>query len=380
LRIIALIIKERVLIIALTFTALLVSSGIAFFVMPNWYASSVNAVPAKRSGSGLDALAGGLSSALKDVGLARVGGKSGSESYSFTVILNSRRMKDTIIKMYRLHEVFNLDSTALIELRKAYDEKVFVSNEADGNYVITVLHTDRQKAAEIAMKIYELGNVFADELFQAEARTGLGMMEKRFQQNDDSLASTRDSLSKFSRRYKLYAPLDQAKAAASAIADLRVQQYQQELRVDVARSIYGDQDAYTQVQRQALEKIGQQASRAENQPGLVGNFALGASSEISLEYMRLYADLEVYTKIKALLIPSLEQSRQDLQRHQPSLILLDPAVPADKKDSPKRSLIIGSATLGTLIFAVLFVVLRDRYRALRRTYTTLIGDEMQKLM
>jgi capsule polysaccharide export protein KpsE/RkpR len=378
-RIIALLVQERMLILALTLVAVLSSGVITYFFMPNWYASTVNAVPPRRAGGGLDALTGGLSSALKDVGLARVGSKSGSESYAFTVILNSRRMKDTIITLFKLHKIYDLDSNEWTDLRKMYDEHVFVTNEPDGNYLITALHTDRKAAAEMATKIYELGNQFADELFQQESRTSLVMMERRFAQSDKSLSDARDTLMRFSRRYKLYAPLDQAKSAASAIADLRVQQYKQELAVDISRSVYGEQDGYTQIQRQALEKINQQASRAENQSGFAGNFALSASSDITLEYMRLYADLEVFTKIKALLIPSMEQNRQDLQRRQPSLVMLDPAVPSDKKDRPKRSLIVGGATLGTLIFAIAFVILRDRFRALRGTYRALIESEMKKI-
>jgi uncharacterized protein involved in exopolysaccharide biosynthesis len=60
-------------------------------------------------------------------------------------------------------------------------------------------------------------------------------------------------------------------------------------------------------------------------------------------------------------------------------VMLDPAVVADKKDRPKRSLIVGGATLATLIFAIAFVVLRDRYRALRGTYKALIENEMKKI-
>ena len=75
----------------------------------------------------------------------------------------------------------------------------------------------------------------------------------------------------------------------------------------------------------------------------------------------------------------MEQNRQDLQRRQPSLVMLDPAVPSDKKDRPKRSLIVGGATLGTLIFAIAFVILRDRFRALRGTYRALIESEMKKI-
>jgi tyrosine-protein kinase Etk/Wzc len=375
LRIVALLLRESRLIIILTLVAAVVSAICSFVFLPNWYASSVNAVPPRRASSGLESLTGGLSSALKDIGIAKVSGKSASEGYSLTVIFNSRRMKDTIIQLYRLHELYRLDSTEMTNLRKEYDNYIFVTPEAEGNYMITALHTDRNKAAEIANKIYELGNTFADEVFQAESRLGLGLLEKRFKQAEDSQLSARDTLVRFSRRYKLFSPIEQAKAAAGALADIRVQQYRQELNVDLSSALYGEADPTTQLQRGVLRKVQQQASKAENQPGLAGDFALSSvGADVALEYMRLYADLEVYTKVKALLIPVIEQNRQDLSRRQPTLIMLDQAVPADTKDRPKRSLIIGGVTLAAFVFAVLFVILRDRYYAVRVLYKAMLSE------
>lgn len=377
LRILALLIQSRRLIIIVTLVGALSSALVSFLFLPNWYASNVNAVPPRRQGSGLEALSSGLSTALKDFGLAKVGKNTG-ETYSYSVILNSRRMKDTIIRLFQLHKIYRLDSTEWTDLRKEYDDHVFISNEADGNYLITALHTDRNEAVNMALKIYELGNIFADEIYQQEARTSLVLLEKRFQQADSSLTAARDTLLKFSRKYKLFSAIDQAKAAATAVADIRVQQYKQELGVELYRNIYGDNAPETNLQRDLLRKANEQASRAENQPGLAGNFALSSvGADVALEYMRLYADLEVFTKIKALIIPVIEQNRQDLSRRQPSLVMIDPPVPADKKDRPKRSLIVLGVTLATLAFVIAFVILRDRYLAVRESYKRALDEAMK---
>ncbi len=376
-RIFALLLQSKRLILVVTLVAALTSAVVSYFFLPNWYASTVNAVPPRRQGSGLEGLTSGLSSALKDFGLAKVGKNTG-ETYSYSVILNSRRLKDTVIRLFRLHTIYRLDSTEWTDLRKEYDNYVSVSNEADGNYLITALHTDRNEAARMAMKIYELGNYYADEIFQQEARTSLALLDKRFAQADSSLVAARDTMVRFSRRYKLFSALDQAKAAATAVADIRVQQYRQELSVELSRALYGDNDPATGVQREMLRKANEQASRAENQPGLAGNFALSTvGADVALEYMRLYADLEVFTKIKAIIIPVIEQNRQDLSRRQPSLIMLDPPVAADKKDRPKRSLIVLGATLAAFAFAIAFVILRDRYYAVRSQYKAILSKALK---
>jgi capsule polysaccharide export protein KpsE/RkpR len=376
-RVFALLLQSKRLILVVTLVAALTSAVVSYFFLPNWYASTVNAVPPRRQGSGLEGLTSGLSSALKDFGLAKVGKNTG-ETYSYSVILNSRRLKDTVIRLFRLHTIYRLDSTEWTDLRKEYDNYVSVSNEADGNYLITALHTDRNEAARMAMKIYELGNYYADEIFQQEARTSLALLDKRFAQADSSLVAARDTMVRFSRRYKLFSALDQAKAAATAVADIRVQQYRQELSVELSRALYGDNDPATGVQREMLRKANEQASRAENQPGLAGNFALSTvGADVALEYMRLYADLEVFTKIKAIIIPVIEQNRQDLSRRQPSLIMLDPPVAADKKDRPKRSLIVLGATLAAFAFTIAFVILRDRYYAVRLQYKAILSKALK---
>jgi capsule polysaccharide export protein KpsE/RkpR len=355
-------------IVLMTTVAASVSAAVAFLLLKNEYKATVNAVPPRRTGSVLDNLSGNISSTLKDFGLTKLtGGKS--DGYTQAVILESRRMQDTLIKLFQLAKEYDIHDTNMIDLRKELSEHLSISIEDEGNYTVSVWHTNPAVAAQMANKVIELGNYFATEIFQAEARVALHLLEKRYALDVENLERSRDSLLRFSRRYKLFSPLDQAKGAASALAELRLQRYKQELAADMATTVYGAQDPYTQAQRRLLEQITTQQQRAESQPGLAGDFALaGAGSDIALEYARLLADVEVAMRIKSILLPMIEQARQDVERTQPALYVLDPAVAPNKKDRPKRALIVGGIALGTLVLSAFFVLLRDKFLALRTQY------------
>jgi tyrosine-protein kinase Etk/Wzc len=374
LRILALLISQRRLILVVTLVATLVAAAGSWLLLDNWYLATVSAVPPRRSGSVLDGLTGNISSTLKDFGLTKLaGGKT--DGYTHVVVLQSRRMQDTIIKIFQLAKFYDFPDTAAIELRKKLSEDLFIGMEDEGNYIVNALHKDPRVAAAMANKVIEVGNVFATEIFQAEARVGLGILEQRIAQEDSKLTTARDSLVHFSRRYKLFSPLDQARGAATALADVRVQRYKQELAAEMAETIYGSQDPYAQAQQKLLREVQSQQNRIETEPGVAGDFSLkGIGADVVLEYTRLFADVEVSTRLRAILLPMIEQARQDIHRVTPSLYVLDPAVPPNKKDRPKRSLIVVAAAVGAFLLTALFVILRDRFFALRHHYRAVVQE------
>jgi capsule polysaccharide export protein KpsE/RkpR len=375
LKVLALLVSQRRLLMWSVILSAVLSAGISWFFLPNWYAATVNALPPRRTGSVLDGLSGSISSTLKDFGLTKLsGGKV--DGYSHLVILQSRRMQDTLIQLFQLAKLYDIDSTKQTDLRKELDEHLSIAQETEGNYTVTAWHTDPHEAARMANKVIELGNLFANEIFQAEARANRQLLERRFKTDEQNLFQARDSLLKFSKKYKLYSPLDQAKAAASALADLRVQRYKQELATEMYATTYGANDPATQAQRKLLANLQAQEERAFSQPGLAGEFAIGnVGSDVALEYMRLYTDVEVFTKIKTLLLPMMEQAVQDEQRMMPALYVLDPAVAPDKKDRPKRSLIVLGTTFGTFVLVALYIVLRERWLSLRERYRAIVAEQ-----
>ena len=70
--------------------------------------------------------------------------------------------------------------------------------------------------------------------------------------------------------------------------------------------------------------------------------------------MRYFREVELQGKIMEFILPMYEQSKIEEQKSIPTVVVIDPAVPAQLKDSPKRMFII----LGVFsLFAIIFLVI-----------------------
>jgi uncharacterized protein involved in exopolysaccharide biosynthesis len=78
----------------------------------------------------------------------------------------------------------------------------------------------------------------------------------------------------------------------------------------------------------------------------------------------MFAEYETYTKVKAFLLPMLEEQKINAYRKTFSFIILDEAVPPDVKDGPRRSLYLLGAFFGSLFLGILFVVVLVQYKEL----------------
>ena len=156
----ALIFRNKWFVILFTIIATGISTSVAFY-LPVWYKSTINVVPPKNPADG-DGMGSGISSALKDFGLTKLGGAKG-ESYSFSVILNSRTVIDSIIRIYNLHTVYDLPQTSMTKIREEFIANVDITIEKDGNYAISIWDTDAitmsaETDAELLIMEVPMGN------------------------------------------------------------------------------------------------------------------------------------------------------------------------------------------------------------------------------
>lgn len=348
------------------------ASVFAVLQLPNWFGATVNLVPPKSSAAG--GLASGISSALKDFGLSKLTG--GDDGYSYIVVLQSKRLQDSLIARFNLAEEYDIPKNEMSLVRAALEENLDITYEKEGNYTITAWHTDPVKAAEMANAAAEIASSIANEIVRTEAVDNRKYAEQRLLENKKSFEQAADSLKNFTRRYKIFAPPEQAAAAATAIADMKAQVLQQEIIVQSYESYLGKDDPATVQQKQLLANLRSQATKVESQPGFVGDFPIEKGSEVAVEYTRLVTDVEVYAKLKAFILPMLEQYKLDEQRALPNLYVLDAATPPDKKGRPKRSLIVAGAAFGSFVITIMFVFFWDRYRVLKQTYPYVFNGKM----
>ncbi len=350
--------KQKRLIVLFVVIATIASVVISLLI-PNEYTAKANAVPPKTSASSLDNLLGGITSTLRDIGLAKLGGK-GESIYSFLVILDSRAVKDSIIKKYRLDTVYNIPMTKMTKLRKAFEQNLEITLEVEGNYYISFTDRDPRRAADIVNDYVEISNYVAQQVAHEEARFSRNFIEKRLEGIEATLNQLVDSLQRYSKEYLIFSPMEQAKAISSSYAELKATKIAQEVIYDMLKMRYGENDPLTLSQKSIVDNLRSKLYEFENKPGYVGNFPLTKAAKVSSDYLRLYSDIEAFLKVKAFLLPVLEEMKLNEVRQYQSLIFLDRATPPDQKSRPKRSLIVLGTFFGS--FVLIWFSLMAYYR------------------
>lgn len=359
-------------------TVIIASSASVFFSlrMPNWYSATVNTVPSQSQGGIFDNMMGGLSSALKEFGMTKLGGQSG-ESYDFIVLMQSRTLKDSLIDKFNLADEYEIPDSMRSKIYSALEDNIEITYEKEGNYTVTILSKNRHKAVDMVYYFINVVNWLAQKVAHEDASMNRKYLEDRIIQTDSLIVAISDSLSKFSKKNLLFSVEEQAKASSTAYADLKSELIKQETIYEMYKNRFGQNDAFTKTMGELVNSLRSKLDDAIKLPGFSGNFSMENAAGVGIEFVRLSAEYETFTKVKSLLMPMLEEARLEEIRKTQSLIVVDSPILADKKVKPKRSLIVLGFVFGTFFVCIIFVVLLDGYKNFRKRYKILKNNYQQ---
>jgi uncharacterized protein involved in exopolysaccharide biosynthesis len=322
-----------------------VLAGGVSFLLPKWYVSSGTVLPPRSQGVGS---LGSLSSLLRDFAPVGGGGRLGAQNQpvNYLAILKSRRMSETIVRRFDLMKVYGITNESMVETIEEFSDNLAVEVLDDGSIRIETSDKDSVRAAAMANAVIDELNAIAIELGVSEARSNRLFLEKRVTSARGDLAAAEESLRKYQEDKGMPLILSEdARSTATAVSELFAKRMRLDIELSVLRRTTGeDNSAYRQlaVERSEIER------------------RLSAFPQLGMEAFRLYRDLLIQQKILEFLVPLYEQARIDEQRDVPVVLVLDKAVPAERKDRPKRALIVAVATLTALFGAMLFVLVRKR--------------------
>lgn len=335
--------------------------------LPEYFKSTVNCVPAQNDQGALGGAMGGLGSALKDFGLTKLGGKSG-EQYEFIVVLFTRSIRDSMIKEFDLVKEYELEGKPMKFVREEFEENLEVDLHAEGNYEISIWSKDPAKAAKMCRRFISYANEVANRIHRMDAVKTSSYLEQRVWKIDSAMSALTDSLGRYGREYLLFSPLDQAKSSASALAEAKANILKQETLLGLLERSYGADDPQVKAQRSMLSEMQAQLDRIQSQPGFAGNFAITDAASIGARYVKLTAEFEAFAKLKAFLLPTLEQTRLDQMKTTPSLLVVDEPIPAEKKDRPKRALVAAGSGFGAGVLVILILLLIEGWKSVNNRY------------
>jgi uncharacterized protein involved in exopolysaccharide biosynthesis len=308
--------KKKTPILIITGIAAIVSIIVSFLITP-LYLSSAIVFPAASSNVSFDA--------QRNVKAAAMDFGEEEQAEQLVQILQSSRIKDRIVKKYHLladYEISENDPNKYYKLNKAYYGNFSFNRTRFGSIQIDVLDKDPKKAAAMANDIVDLIDTVKNEMIRERTIPAFAInlrKKKQMEHERDSLLTRLEDL-----------------------AQLGV------LPNDVRATLY-----------QALVDSKSASEKAEIQRKIDINTKYGSVYD-GLEYQRN----EKIVKIEDFRV-SYEQAESDANAQFNHKFVVEKAVVADRKEKPKRMIIVLVSTIGGFIFGLFFLLIQQRLKELK---------------
>ena len=241
-------------------------------------------------------------------------------------ILASSRIRNRIVHQFDLMKHYNIDESdpnKQFKLGKAYNDHIQYTRTRYGSIQIDVWDKDPELAATIANKIVDLIDTVKNEMVRERTIPAFEINKRKKNQLEEE-------------KKALQAQLDSLSAQGVVPIEGRANLFQayNESKNAEDRAFY-------------KEKI-----------------------DINLKFGATYDGLQTQRDERIIKLTkfedSYEQSESDANTNFNHKFVVEPAVVADKKDKPKRMIIVLLATIGSFVFMVFSLLILDRVRELRK--------------
>ena len=334
--------KHRRSLIKINLPVAILSVAISL-VLPKWYVSSLTFIIEEGDKSSL------LSSIMGNIPLPFTQGLA-TPADKYIAILKSRRVLDEVVDEFDLKELYN----------KKYIEDVykvllnnsgFIDNE-DGTVTISCLYKhDPEKAAEMANYFFVVAESVSVELTQERVRRFRQYMESALEDAYKKMAIAEDSLNVFQNSQNVISIEEQLGVLIEQIALLEVQKISLEVQRDYLKSIHTEDNPDVKSLTANIDIISGKI-KALKESSDYSNIPFDDVPDLGMTYFRLFRSIEIKQKILEFLVPQVEQARLEEKKTSSNLIVLDWAVPFERKAKPKRAFVCIVITFLSLFLSV----------------------------
>lgn len=240
-------------------------------------------------------------------------------------ILSSSRIKDKIVAKYDLlnhYEIDPNDENKNFKLNEEYNDHFSFTRTKFGSIQIDVLDKDPELAAKMANDIVDLIDTVKNEMIRERTRPAFEInirKMKQLEKDKDSVINRLDSLAKLGV-----------------------------VSTDVRSNLF-----------QALVDSKSPEEKRDIKAQIEANMKFGSLFD-ALEHKRN----EMIINIETFKV-AYEQAESDANAQFNHKFVVEKAVVADKKEKPKRMIIVLVATLGGLVLGVFFLLIRDKIHELK---------------
>ena len=353
--------KKLILIVTGIFTVLAV---VLSLLMPNKFEGYASVLPSQKSAL-LNMLGGGVSSTVSNLAQKFGSLVGGSEAqigtgFSYLAILNSREAMEKVVRKFDLIKVYRIKNSSMDAAIKKLRGNSDFALDKFGAVIVKVFDRSPERAAAMANYFVHLLNEINANLSSEDARNLRVVIQARYERNLIDLRAAEDSMKVFQEKYGVFSLPDQAKASVAVGAELESQMILAQVRLSVLQKQFGAGAPEIMAAEQQIAALKKKIGDLRSGQDLTGNQESGVFlpfKEVpgkAMRYLRLYTNVEIQTRLLEMIYPMYEQAKLEEARETPTVLVLDKAVPPEKKAYPMRALIVFSGMVLGFVLSILF--------------------------
>jgi tyrosine-protein kinase Etk/Wzc len=340
-----------------TTTLVAVLTVIISLIIPATYTATEVILPPQNASVG-SALLSQLSSMGPLAALAGGGLGLKSSNDLYISMFQSRTVQEAMVKRFNLRGKYK----RLSDARNAFAGKCEIkAGPKDGLLSISITDSDPNRAAELTTAYVEEFKKLTGTIAISEASQRRLFFEQQLMQAKDNLANAEEALKKTEQATGMFVMDSQARSLIEAAASLRGQIASKEVEIHAMRSYASDGNPDLRMAEQQLAAWRAQLTRLTgdkngNEDDLL--LSKGQVPTAGLEYVRKVRDVKYYETIFELLARQFEMAKLDEAKQGAIIQVIDPAVPPDRRTSPKRAVMVIVATFCAFFLSIFFVLIR----------------------
>lgn len=352
------VLAERKQIIFWVTASFAVVAIVVSLILPVRYTATVTLLPPQQNSSTSEMLASRLGSLGGLAGLAgsSLGIKNPNDMY--VAMFKSQTVEDAMIKHFGLMQEYH--KKYLSDARKKFENYAIVDGSGKDSLIrISVEDNSPQRAAELANGYVDQFRDLSQHLAITEAGQRALFFKQQLDQAKNNLANAEEALVATEKRTGLIQIDSQARALIESATSLNAQIAAKEMQIQGMQTYATGENAQLVQAEQELDSLRGQLTKLGGAQDLSGGGIIvpkGQVPKASLEYVRRLRDVKYYDTIFNILAQQFELAKLDEAKEGALIQVVDPAVPPDKKSSPKRALIVIVATFLGLLVGIFYAL------------------------
>lgn len=273
----------------------------------------------------------------------------------YVAVMKSRTIMEEVIDRTRIQSVFKLKT--IEETIEVLEKNSSIETGGEQIITLTIYMPDPILAANVTNIWLDCLDSLSQSLIRDQGHREMIFIGNRLNSLKKELNDAIDTLAAFESRYRIFSLPEESKAAINVYAKLTEELLQKEIELMKWKSM-GSNIAVGRALKSEIENIRKKLRELENNchAGIVAKVPLSKLPWLQYNHEKLDREKTVLLSLYNYLLVEYEIASLKAQTNIPTIVVIDEAVPPEKRAWPSRAKIVVFSTFIAIIFNMMLVL------------------------